>query len=86
MQKVRSGVSGQSKGYIKYFALVLGLKQNAIEVLSQRRNILINDLQKDFVDVLLAVAGEPMVFQRQDIDIADRLQIIGLQKVFDALG
>ena len=27
-----------------------------------------------------------MVFQGQDIDIADRLQIIGLQKVFDALG
>ena len=27
-----------------------------------------------------------MVLQWQDIDIADRLQIIGLQKVFDALG
>lgn len=27
-----------------------------------------------------------MIFQRQDINIADRLQIIGLQKVFDALG
>ena len=27
-----------------------------------------------------------MIFQRQDINIADRLQIVGLQKVFDALG
>ena len=26
-----------------------------------------------------------MIFQRQDINIADRLQIVGLQKVFDAL-
>ena len=27
-----------------------------------------------------------MIFQRQDINIADRLQIISLQKVFDVLG
>lgn len=27
-----------------------------------------------------------MIFQRKDINIADRLQIIGLQKVFDAFG
>lgn len=27
-----------------------------------------------------------MIFQRQDINIADRLQIISLQKVLDALG
>ena len=27
-----------------------------------------------------------MIFQRQDINIADRLQIIGLQKVFDTFG
>ena len=65
---------------------MLRLKQNAGEFLRQRSCILIFNLQKDFVDVLLAVAGEPMIFQRQDINIADRLQIISLQKVFDALG
>ena len=27
-----------------------------------------------------------MIFQRQDINIADRLQIIGLQKVFYTFG
>ena len=54
------------------------------EFLRQRSCILIFNFQKDFVDILFAVAGEPMIFQRQDINIADRLQIIGLQKVFDA--
>ena len=56
------------------------------EFLRQRSCILILNLQKDFVDVLLAVAGEPMIFQRKDINIADRLQIIGLQKVFYTFG
>ena len=65
---------------------MLGSKHNAGEFLRQRSCILIHYLQKDFVDVLLAVAGEPMIFQRQDINIADRLQIISLQKVLDALG
>ena len=65
---------------------MLCLKQNAGEFLRQRGSIFILNLQKDFVDVLLAVAGEPMIFQRQDINIANRLQIIDLQKVFDALG
>lgn len=56
------------------------------EILRQRSCILVLNLQKDFVDILLTVAGEPMIFQGQDINIADRLQIIGLQKVFDAFG
>ena len=65
---------------------MLRLKQNAGEFLRQRGSILVHNLQKDFIDVLLAVAGEPMIFQRQDINIADRLQIIGLQKVFYTFG
>ena len=65
---------------------MLCLKQNAGEFLRQRSCILVLNLQKDFVDVLLAVAGEPMIFQRQDINIADRLQIISLQKVFYTFG
>ena len=65
---------------------MLCLKQNAGEFLRQRGSIFILNLQKDFVDVLLAVAGEPMIFQRQDINIANRLQIIGLQKVFYTFG
>lgn len=56
------------------------------EFLRQRGSIFILNLQKDFVDILLTVTGEPMIFQRKDINIADRLQIIGLQKAFDALG
>mgnify|MGYP003184643130 FL=1 len=65
---------------------MFSFKHNMGEFLRQRSCILIFNFQKDFVDVLFAVAGEPMVFQGQDIDIADRLQIIGLHKVFDALG
>ena len=65
---------------------MLCLKQNAGEFLRQRGSIFILNLQKDFVDVLLAVAGEPMIFQRQDINIANRLQIIDLQKVFYTFG
>ena len=56
------------------------------EFLRQRSCILVLNLQKDFVDVLLAVAGEPIILQRKDINIADRLQIIGLQKVFYTFG
>ena len=65
---------------------MFNFKHNVRDFLRQRGSIFILNLQKDFVDVLLAVAGEPMIFQRKDINIADRLQIIGLQKVFDALG
>lgn len=65
---------------------MFSFKHNMGEFLRQRSCILIFNFQKDFVDVLFAVAGESMIFQRQDINIADRLQIIGLQKVFDALG
>ena len=61
-------------------------KHNVGEFLRQRGSIYILNLQKDFVDVLFAVAGEPMIFQRKDINITDRLQIIRLQKAFDALG
>ena len=56
------------------------------EFLRQRSCILVLNLQKDFVDVLLAVAGEPMILQRKDINIADRFQIIGLKKVFYTFG